>query len=131
MFAAGSEGGVRHTNSWVAPASFEGCDWENVTLPTPRTPSAESFAPLAWTSPAPENVQVVAVVQRVGIHRPTHSPTHLRQQRGAITPGSLPSRVRFAASRPGPLRADLERRAVHEGKGGGRAVRFADQDEIG
>ena len=35
---------------------------------------------------------------------------------------SSPSRVRFAASRPGPLRADLERRAVHEGKGGVRAV---------
>ena len=37
------------------------------------------------------------------------------------------SRVRFAASRPGPLRADLERGAVHEGKGGfgpcGRAGR--------
>ena len=31
---------------------------------------------------------------------------------------SSPSRVRFAASRPGPLRVDLERRAVHEGKGG-------------
>ena len=31
---------------------------------------------------------------------------------------SSPSRVRFAASRPGPLRADLGRRAVHEGKGG-------------
>ena len=35
---------------------------------------------------------------------------------------SSPSRVRFAASRPGPLRADLGRRAVHEGKGGIRAV---------
>ena len=35
---------------------------------------------------------------------------------------SAPSRVRFAASCPGPLRADLETRAVHEGKGGFRAV---------
>ena len=48
---------------------------------------------------------------------------------------SSPSRVRFAASRPGPLRADLERRAVHEGKGGVRAVwnriREAYSDDIG
>ena len=48
---------------------------------------------------------------------------------------SSPSRVRFAAWRPGPLRADLERRAVHEGKGGGRAVwnriREAYSDDIG
>ncbi len=35
---------------------------------------------------------------------------------------SSPSRVRFAASRPGPLRADLETRAVHEGKGGASRV---------
>ena len=35
---------------------------------------------------------------------------------------SSPSRVSFAASRPGPLRADLGRRAVHEGKGGGGRV---------
>ena len=48
---------------------------------------------------------------------------------------SSPSRVRFAAWRPGALRADLERRAVHEGKGGGRAVwnriREAYSDDIG
>ena len=39
-----------------------------------------------------------------------------------IADRSSPSRVRCAASRPGPLRADLGRRAVHEGKGGGGRV---------
>ena len=34
---------------------------------------------------------------------------------------SSPSRVRFAASRPGLLRADPRGDAVHEGKGGGWA----------
>ena len=36
---------------------------------------------------------------------------------------AAPSRVRFAASRPGPLRADLGRPAYYEGKGGFLAVR--------
>ena len=35
---------------------------------------------------------------------------------------SSPSRVRFAASRPGTAPGRSERRAAHEGKGGGRAV---------
>ena len=36
---------------------------------------------------------------------------------------SSPSRVRFAASRPGPLRADPKGMAAYEGKRGGRACR--------
>ena len=43
---------------------------------------------------------------------------------------SSPSRVRFAASRPGPLRADLERGAVHEGKRGG-SVRLSGPSRYG
>ena len=35
---------------------------------------------------------------------------------------SSPSRVSFAASRPGPLRADLKGMAVYEGKGGCRSA---------
>ena len=38
---------------------------------------------------------------------------------GFISDRSSPSRVRFAASRPGLLRADPRGDAVHEGKGGG------------
>ena len=48
-----------------------------------------------------------------------------------IADRSSPSRVRCAASRPGWLRADLGRRAVHEGKGGGRACGRAEREPFG
>ena len=52
------------------------------------------------------------------LSNPFYSRPHSPSPR-MIPDRSSPSRVRSAASRPGPLRADLERRAVHEGKGGG------------
>ena len=80
---------------------------------TSRSQSSSAFAtpkPLE-AHPGSEGCQNCSFVQVVLQRSPFPSPRMIPDR-------SSPSRVRFAASRPGPLRADPKGMSVYEGKGG-------------